>query len=184
MSDGIVSESWASSPEKLLRHRLKSLKSYDALIGDTLFVYALLDDHLNMIYVVEDAGIEVIRRKRVDSVYDFLALNHSEASRNLRFIQDGAIDRIPFEDDDDSEFDSFVDEKNRYVEISQDLGIVVENVEPLFDEKIELIQIFGSIVPHTCEISPFTFTVDLLYYETWKNQFSPKKVPLVYRIVA
>lgn len=86
-----LKDSWQVNNRDIFRYRVKEMLKGDALIAydNTWRIYCLPDKNQSMMYIVFINGEEVVRRKRLESVVDYLVANG--APSEMRFVPDGAF---------------------------------------------------------------------------------------------
>lgn len=90
-SNKVGNSSWQVNKRDVFRYRVKEMLKGDALVSQdsSWRIYCLPDKNNSMMYVIFIDGEEVVRRKRLESVVDYLIANN--APQNMRSIQDGAF---------------------------------------------------------------------------------------------
>lgn len=86
-----VKDSWQTNNRDIFRYRVKEMLKGDALVSldNSWRIYCLPDKNQSMMYVVFIDGEEAVKRKRLESVVDYLVANN--APRDMRFVPDGAF---------------------------------------------------------------------------------------------
>lgn len=84
-------QSWTSDRRRVFERRLKSLHLYDALIApsEEWAVYLIGDMWMKPLYAIYRLGIEVAKRRRLESTLDYLMDNN--APIELEFVPDGGL---------------------------------------------------------------------------------------------
>lgn len=83
--------SWQDNTRDIFRYRIKEMLKGDALVSlnNVWRIYCLPDQNNNPMYVIFINGEEAVKRKRLESVVDYMIAN--KAPIDFRFVRDGAF---------------------------------------------------------------------------------------------